>query len=71
MKISTTGKMSKGQFPGWFVRVEEDLDVTGGYYVYYSSSLDFGSDAEGYDDWYLTLTHVEQCVEDLGVEWIG
>lgn len=50
IKINVIGKILEGDNKGWYVRVEEDFENTGGYLILVSERNDFLS-TQGYDYW--------------------
>ncbi|MBC7805882.1 MAG: hypothetical protein H7145_07000 [Akkermansiaceae bacterium] len=54
--INTVGLIKQGNSAGWYVRIQDERQSTGGYFVFLNDSRDFSgqsANAVGYDDWVL------------------
>jgi len=49
IKLNTQGIITDGEYRGWYIYIQEDLENTGGYYVFFEKTLE--KDSEGYDAW--------------------
>jgi hypothetical protein len=71
--LDTVGRITTGEFPGWFVVVRHDSADTGGVYIFVSSTADFESSPEGTDFWVEKLGDLPQFFAESGweVDWNG
>ena len=70
--IGKVGYIRQGEFPGWYVFVEDDASNTGGYYIYITEnpySKDPPSEGKGYDDWLERKEDIESFFDGWIVEW--
>jgi hypothetical protein len=64
------GLIREGKNKGFFIKVVEDLDETGGYFVFYSKDFN-KKEAEGYDDWFLEREVLENFINnDVSIDWV-
>jgi len=61
--IGVTGTIEKGDHLGWFIRVVDDGENTGGYLI-----LQWHGD-KGFDDWVLDEEAVAEWFDDVTVQW--
>ncbi len=67
--LNTTGLIRTGHMAGYYVRVTDDRQVSGGYLVLFGVRSDF---KEGYDEWIVAeefAEYVSECRWD--VAWEG
>lgn len=62
------GLIKSGDMKDFFVKVINDTENTGGYYILYSRDFS-DKTAEGYDDWFLIEEDVEKYLETITVDW--
>ena len=69
--IETTGVILAGAQTGWFVRVRDDSQSTGGFLVVVGKNLDSNGKVEGYDDWVQDEAALEQYWKECRwlIEW--
>ena len=69
MNINKVGKIKNGEMQGWYIKLLDDTENTGGYLIIQSEQEDFQGD--GYDDWFISLEEAIQYIENnLVVELI-
>ncbi len=54
IRFDTVGKIKKGDYQGWYVKVVDDSHKSGGYFIYLIQDID-NKNSEGYDEWLETL----------------
>ena len=68
--LNTTGLIRTGHMAGYYVRVTDDRQVSGGYFILFSVQSDF--EGSYYDEWVLAeefAEYVSDCQWD--VAWEG
>jgi hypothetical protein len=67
-KISKKGRIKTGEYAGFFVRIQDDSQTTGGYLILTWKE----SPSVGYDNWVEKLTDLEQFLLESGwdIEWL-
>ena len=70
IQANLRGRIIKGDSAGWFIKIHDDQENTGGYLVIQSKKLDFTGD--GFDNWFETMGEVEQFLKykNWGIEWL-
>lgn len=61
IKIGNIGRILKGDNVGFFIKVQDDSENTGGYLILQSKSDDFTS---GFDDWVENSRALEQFFKE-------
>ena len=69
-RIGKIGKILSGDSEGFFVKVIDDTQDTGGYYVLLSDDSNFDTPGVGFDHWFETITVVKYYFSKLTVEWL-
>jgi hypothetical protein len=66
-KIGKKGRIKNGMHAGFFVRIDDDSQNTGGYLI-----LIWTSPSVGYDYWVENLTDLPQFLHESGwdIEWL-
>jgi hypothetical protein len=66
-KIGKKGRIKNGKYTGFFVRIEDDSQNTGGYLI-----LIWLDANVGYDYWVENLADLEQFMSEAGwdIEWL-
>ena len=70
--IGKVGYIQQGEYPGWYVFVEQGEPHTSGYYIYVSESSNFKNppfEGEGYDYWLEKKEDIEPFFSGWIVEW--
>lgn len=67
-KIGKKGRLRNGKHAGFFVRIKDDSQNTGGYLILCWKDAPL----EGYDDWVENLVDLEQFLRESGwdIEWL-
>lgn len=67
-KIGKKGRIKNGLHAGFFVRIQDDLQNTGGYLVLIWRE----TPSAGYDNWTENLTDLDQFFRESGweIEWL-
>ena len=66
INYNKTGQILNGDFKGWNIKIEEDTQNTGGYYVYmWQSEIP----EQGYDDWYENEEVLMINLRDIEIDW--
>ncbi len=71
-EIGKIGKVRRGSEEGMYILVKDDLDRTGGYFIFYCRNSSFqGGLGEGFDDWVENPENLEGYFRTPGfeVEW--
>ena len=59
LKLNKIGKIIKGDNAGWYVKVEQDSNCTGSYYIYEFKNKNGNNKwGEAYDNWVESLNDV-------------
>ena len=68
--IGKTGLINEGDMKGWYVRIDDDDENTGGFLIIYNSSPDMLSGL-GYDDWVENKSSLQDFFEagSLKIDW--
>ncbi len=68
--IGQVGRIQRGEYAGWFVRVDDDSDNTGGLLVLLSPNPQFAGPV-GFDDWCEDEAALERYFRKLDgdVDW--
>lgn len=68
MKINKIGKIQDGEMQGWYIKLIDDTENTGGYLLLQSEQEDFKGN--GYDDWFIDLEEARHYIESkFLIEW--
>lgn len=67
-KVGFICKGATNGMNGFYVKVVDDTQNTGGYYVLYSRNF-ADITAEGYDEWYPDIEPINCLFRELNVEW--
>lgn len=69
IKFNTLGKIIEGDNQGWFVRIINDEDKTGGYYIHQFKDMDGNI---GFDDWLETENDVKGYIYESNwkIKWL-
>ncbi|HLJ29058.1 MAG TPA: hypothetical protein VKY85_20275 [Candidatus Angelobacter sp.] len=67
-KIGKKGRIKNGKYAGFFVRIEDDSQNTGGYLILIWQDVP----SEGYDNWVENSADLEQFMCEAGwdIEWL-
>ena len=67
-KIGKKGRIRNGKYAGFFVRIEDDSQNTGGYLILRWQDVP----SVGYDHWVENLADLEQYMNEAGwdIEWL-
>ncbi|HLJ88954.1 MAG TPA: hypothetical protein VKZ53_19195 [Candidatus Angelobacter sp.] len=67
-KVGKKGRIKTGKYAGFFVRIEDDSENTGGYLILTWQ----GASSMGYDNWVENLPDLDQFFHDSGwdIEWL-
>jgi hypothetical protein len=67
-KIGKKGRIKTGKYAGFFVRIDDDSQNTGGYLILIWKD----SPREGYDNWVENATDLEPFLLEAGwdIEWL-
>jgi hypothetical protein len=70
IKTNKIGLIVDGEYKGFYIKIVEDLNNTGGYYLLYSKNF-YDKTAEGYDEWFFNFVDLINFVsESLTINWI-
>lgn len=65
IKMNTIGRIIKGENPNWFIKIEHDKDLTGGFYIYqFKNKCGKNLMGEAFDNWVETFEDVEIFFDD-------
>ena len=69
IKINTLGKIIEGDNLGWYVKVIDDTNDTGGYFIYEFEDLD---ESIGFDTWLENINKVNGYFyeSEWKIEWL-
>jgi hypothetical protein len=69
VELEKQGRILSGFYEGYFVKIHDDSDVTGGYYIYLVDDL--AAPTGGGDYWVENLTELNSFVESSRwvIEW--
>lgn len=73
IKLNKIGRIKKGEEKGWFVKILDDSENTGGYLIFIFNSLDKKQpNYEAYDNWVETLEDLQSYFEESlwDIEWL-
>jgi hypothetical protein len=67
IKLGKIGIITEGKMKGYYIRIDDDFENTGGFLIIYNSAPDMSS-SNGYDDW----VENEECLRDFCIDnsWI-
>ncbi len=67
IKIDKIGIITEGEMKGWYIRIDNDSENTGGFLIIYNPSPDMSSNS-GYDAW----VENEECLKKFFLEssWV-
>jgi hypothetical protein len=70
VELERNGRILSGFYEGYFVKLHDDSEVTGGYYIYLVNDLSTPTD--GGDYWVADRAELESFVEssEWEIEWI-
>ena len=70
IQANLLGRIIKGDSAGWFIKIHDDQENTGGYLVVQSKNSDFSGD--GFDNWFETMGEVERFLKykNWKIEWL-
>ena len=68
IKFNTFGKILEGDNAGWSVKIIDDREKTGGFFIY---QFQTNNPSIGYDDWLETLENVRGYIKEANwiIEW--
>jgi hypothetical protein len=61
------GKITEGDYSGWYASVQDDSSDTGGYYIFIFNDLN--RQGKGYDYWVEEKEDLDIYFQDWKVEW--
>jgi hypothetical protein len=69
IRVSTVGKIVAGDELGWYVRVDEDFENTGGYLILTSKTPDM---RQCFDNWVKNIEDLKEYFDEAKwtVEWL-
>lgn len=67
IKIGVIGKIIEGDLCGWFLKIKEDFDESGGYLILISKDSNLSKYSEGYDYWAEDKNIVKEMIN--GFKW--
>ena len=69
--FNKTGRIIAGESQGWYVRVLNDQENSGGYLILQSADPDFNG-TEGFDDWLENEADIPEFFQECGwkIEWL-
>ena len=71
-KLNTVGKIIKGDNPEWFIKIKDDKEESGGFYIFqFKNRIGDNDMGEAYDDWVEKFEDIETYFDDGNweVEW--
>lgn len=72
IQINKIGLILEGNDKGWYVRIEDDTQNTGGYLIHTFNSLDLEDiDRQGFDSWVESIIDLEAYFQESSwkVKW--
>jgi len=71
-KLNKIGKIIKGDNPGWFLKIKDDKEESGGFYIFqFKNRVGDNAMGEAFDDWVENFSDVETYFDsdDWEVKW--
>ena len=70
IKLNVIGKIVKGDNPGWHLKIKDDTESSGGFYIIqFKNKCGKNQMGEAFDDWVETLKDVESYFDSEEEEW--
>ncbi len=68
--FNTFGKIIQGSNKGWFVKLEDDTEGTGGFYIYEMEDMKGG---EGFDSWVEHKEDIKDYFDECNwiIDWLN
>lgn len=68
IKWNVIGLAQTGDMKSYYVKPVQDIDGTGGYYLFFSKDFN-NRQAEVFDEWYLNPEDISKRIVELNIDW--